>query len=454
MEPMITVSGLRGVLGSELNPQHVTRYVAAFVATTGATKVVVTRDGRGSGEMLAQIVQGTLRALGCEVLDGGVAATPTMGRLVREHSAGGGVQISASHNPPEYNGLKLFLGEGRVVPAQVGEQILARYRDASFIPEWCGHDEIGELDTVRDPLGDHLRAVLSIVDVRRIQAKGYRVLLDANAGSGSRLGVPLLEALGCHVTLLGGTPDGKFLHPPEPTLEHLRDVGENVRVARADVGFCQDPDADRLALIDANGSYVGEEYTLALCVAHRLRQGAKGAIVTNCSTSRMSAVVAEAFGAPFFRSRVGEAHVADLMIREQAIFGGEGNGGPIDPRVGYIRDSFVGIALILESMATSSRSLRELVAELPQFHMAKGKGTIPPERVPELFQRLRDAFPDARTDMLDGLRLDWSDRWLLVRGSNTEPIVRLMAEAPTRIRADDLVRSANDILMSVMGRAS
>src|SRR5262245_14609696 len=281
--------------------------------------------------MLAQIVCGTLAACGRKVLYADVAATPTLGVMVRAHLAAGGVQISASHNPPQYNGLKLFNAEGRVLPAEAGVRVLEAYRAAAV--KWAPSEQLVPQQQIGDTVGHHLRLILETIDSQAIAERKFRVLLDSNAGAGSLMGRRLLGDLGCELTLLGGQPTGRFEHPPEPTAENLAGVCQQVVTTRAQIGFCQDPDADRLAIIDETGRYIGEEYTLALCLDHVLREH-KGPIVTNCATSRMAADLATKYGVPFHRSAVGEANVADKMLEVEAVFGGEGNGGPIDPRVG------------------------------------------------------------------------------------------------------------------------
>ncbi|MGH7137867.1 MAG: phosphoglucosamine mutase, partial [Pirellulales bacterium] len=345
-EPIISVSGLRGVVGESLTPLVALRYVAAFAEVAPTGPIVVSRDGRATGGPLADCIRGGLLAAGRDCVDAGVAATPTTGVLVRQFSAAGGIQISASHNPPEYNGLKLFSREGRVIPASAGERVAALYRSGAG--GWVRHDAYGRELASNDTLSRHLELVLATVDVERIRRRRFKVLLDSNHGSGSLLGARLLEALGCQAVIVGAEPDGRFEHPPEPTAENLGSVASQIDNQGADIGFCQDPDADRLAIIDENGRYLGEEYTLALCAAHVLHERL-GAVVTNCSTSRMTQDIAAEKGVPFLRSAVGEANVVDVMCANQAVLGGEGNGGVIDPRVGYVRDSFVGMALVLDA---------------------------------------------------------------------------------------------------------
>lgn len=396
--------------------------------------------------MLAGAVMSGLMAVGRDVLDAGIAATPTLGVLVRQHHAAGGVQISASHNPPQYNGIKLFSGEGRVIPAVPGRMVLEAYRAGQVA--WVSHEGIGKLARFEDSTSEHGKLLLTTADGEAIRKRKYRVLLDSNRGAGSILGVELLESLGCEVVLLGGETDGKFEHPPEPTAENLQVVTRKVLSARADIGFCQDPDADRLAIIDETGRYIGEEYTLAICADHILQQR-KGPVVTNCATSRMTQDLAIKHGVPFFQSAVGEANVVDEMLAKNAAFGGEGNGGPIDPRVGLVRDSFVGMIQVLSAMASRGKKVSELADALPRYEIRKTMVKLPTAKLPMALDAMQQRFPDARADRLDGLRLDWPDRWLIVRGSNTEPIVRAIAEAPTASAAEELCQTAAQVVAAL-----
>lgn len=436
-ELIISVSGLRGIVGETLTPEVATRFVAAFASKLPAGPIIVGRDGRNSGPMLSRAITAALNASGRDCIDVDVAATPTIGVLVRELKAAGAVQISASHNPPPYNGIKLFGSAGRVLDAETGSAI----RDAYFAQEaeWAPFDQLGSIANCEDPHLPHLEKVLATVDVAAIAQAKHRVLLDSNHGAGGLLGKRLLQKLGCDVVLVGETPDGQFAHVPEPTAANLQGIAETVRANGCAVGFCQDPDADRLALVDGAGRYIGEEYTLALCVQRAMAHSeTRGPIVINGASSGMSESLAQQAGVASFRSAVGEANVADMMIAQKATYGGEGNGGPIDPRVGYVRDSFVGMAQVLDLMTSSGKSLAELADALPKFHIVKSVAQVTAEQLPALLERLVNAHPLADASTGDGLRLAWQDKWLLVRGSNTEPIVRLIAEAQTQEEAQDL----------------
>ncbi len=440
---IISVSGLRGVVGKSLTPEVALRYACAMATGLPDGPIVLTRDGRATGKMLADVVRGGLCAAGRTVIDAGIAATPTTGVLVRSYAAAGGVQISASHNPAEYNGLKLFSARGRVLDSAAGQQVLRRYESGDI--GWVDHTLIGDVRPCPNPHDEHLRLVLKTVNVEAIRARRFRVLLDSNHGAGSVLGRALLDALGCDVTILGGEPDGLFEHSPEPIAENLQTVCREVADAAVDVGFCQDPDADRLAVIDASGRYLGEEYTLALCLDHVLRLR-PGPVVVNCATSRMNEDIAAKYGAPFFRTPVGEANVVEVMLTQMATFGGEGNGGPINPQVGYVRDSFVGMATILDAMAATGKTVADLADELPRYEIHKTKMAVDACKIAGVLAALEQRFEGATPDYQDGLRLNFDKSWLLVRASNTEPIIRAIAEAETAEEAVCLCAKAAEVI--------
>jgi phosphomannomutase len=380
---------------------------------------------------------------GCTVHDLGVAPTPTCGLAVRQLGAAGGIQITASHNPQPWNGLKLFRPDGRVLTADQGRQVQALFTDGPL--RRVGWEALGHVTECRQAGDWHRDRVLQQVDVVRIRSRGIRALLDANGGAGGPLGRELLEALNCRPTVIGGHADGAFRHEPEPLAANLHDICPRVPGSSAAVGFVLDPDADRLALIDENGRYIGEELTLALAVQHRLRRE-PGPVVINMSTSRVVEDLAARFGCPCHRAAVGEANVADRMVAVGAVIGGEGNGGVLDPRIGLVRDPFIGMALVLDLMAETGQALSALADALPRYAIIKDKYPVDRDRLPQLFAALRGAWPEARVNEEDGLRLDWADRWVHVRPSNTEPIVRVIAEAPAAADAQQLCRRVGERL--------
>jgi phosphomannomutase len=448
-ELIVSVSGVRGVVGRGLTPEVALALASALATHTGGGRVVVSRDGRPSGEMLRQAVAAGLLAAGCDALDLGVAPTPTCGLAVQRLGAAGGVQITASHNPAPWNGLKLFGPDGRVLSAREGQKVKEVFDSGAFRrATWEGVGKAGEC---REAGEWHRRRVLELVEGDRIRSRRAAVFLDANGGAGGPLGKALLDDLGCRTTAHHCDADGRFEHEPEPVAENLREVCPRVAAAGADVGFVLDPDADRLALIDETGRYVGEELTLALAVQFRLSQE-KGPVVINMSTSRLVEDLARAAGVPCYRSAVGEANVVDRMREVRALLGGEGNGGVIDPRVGWVRDPFIGMGLILNLLAARGRKLSELVDALPAYHIVKDKYTVERERLPGVFAGLRGRWPGVKVNEADGLRLDWEDRWVHVRPSNTEPIVRVIAEAPAEEQARRLCGEVGNLLTGGGGR--
>ncbi|MDR1923251.1 MAG: phosphoglucosamine mutase [Planctomycetaceae bacterium] len=461
-ELIISVSGLRGVVGGELTPEVAMRYALAFSAVLPSGCIVVTRDGRSSGEMLADVIHASLNAVGRETYDAGITATPTTGIIIRQLSAVGGIQITASHNPVEFNGMKLFSAEGRVIPKDAGAAVLQQYKKLQ--PDWVDTASIGKRQICRSTTTDHQKAIARTINLDAVAAKKFRVLLDANHGAGAVLGAWLFDELECNVTIIGENPTGQFLHTPEPTEENLRGICDIVKNGNFDIAFCQDPDADRVAVIDESGRYIGEELTVAICLEHILKNGSqndkqaktktesptdgiaakipfrrkRGSVVINCATSRVNEDIAKRYGVPLYRSAVGEANVVDLMLEKGAVFGGEGNGGTIDPEVGLVRDSFVGMAQILDKMAESGSRISEIADDLPKYHLVKRKANVELAKVSRILDKVADNFAGLPCDRLDGLRIDHGDAWVLLRGSNTEPIIRIFAEAPDEKQANKL----------------
>ncbi|MEZ6123164.1 MAG: phosphoglucosamine mutase [Planctomycetaceae bacterium] len=447
---ILSISGLRGIIGDGLDPIFATEFAAALGSMLNGGPVVVARDGRVTGLMMYHAVVSGLMSVGCKVLDAGIATTPTCGVLVTHHGAAGGIQITASHNPIEWNGLKPFGPDGAVFNRELGQQLIQTLEAEDGIA-WKNWSEIGSVTVLDDPARPHIDKVLALVDVDAIRKRRFRVVLDCNHGSGSTCGPTLLKALGCEVTVLGGTPDGRFEHIPEPVEQNLGDLCAAVKKQKADAGFAQDPDADRMAIVDQTGRYIGEELTLALAADHVL-ETRKGPFVVNGSTSRVTADIAKKHGCQFHRSFVGEAHVCAKMRAVHAELGGEGNGGVIEPKVGYVRDSLVSMAYVLDGLTRRGTTLSDWADSLPFYTIVKDKLECPRDAVTAACTALKQTFKDARPSEGDGLRLDWDDRWVQVRSSNTEPILRVIAEAPDTDLARNLCSEAMQVVRAAVGK--
>jgi len=440
---IVSVSGIRGIVGRGLTAETAARFAASYGSFVQGGKVLVSRDGRPSGEMIRHAVVAGLLGTGCSVQDIGIAPTPTCGFAVRFLNAAGAIQITASHNPAPWNGLKMFGADGAVLSAASGAIVRGLYESGDF-PR-AAWDGIGEFHVPPDVQEEHGKSVLDQVSVASVAGCGFRVLLDANGGAGGPLGIQLLRDLGCEICECECQPTGLFRHEAEPIPAHLAEVAPWVKKNGCSVGFVLDPDADRLALIDETGTCVSEEATLALAVKYRLKQQ-RGPVAINMSTSRMAEDLAREAGCVCVRSAVGEANVVARMRELGAVIGGEGNGGVIDPRVGWVRDPFIGMALILSLMAEENKPLSRLVAELPRYAMLKTKYEVPREKLAGAFAALEARWPEAKINRDDGLRLDGPDWWLHVRGSNTEPVVRVIAEAPTEDRVRQLCDEAGAVV--------
>ncbi len=451
---MLSVSGCRGITGSTMTPDVVRRYCGAFVAWIGRAqekrrRIVVGRDGRAGGEPLAVSACGALRDAGCDVIDLGVAMTPTVGVMVIERRAAGGLAITASHNPGEWNGLKPITHEGRAPSPEDIARLNGLFSTGVLAPSATTRGTIeSEGRAAQHHVTRVLKALSGVADLDAIRARRFRVVLDSVNASGAAPGRMLLELLGCVLTHLNAEPTGLFPHPPEPIEQNLTGLCDAAKQHAADVAFAQDPDGDRLAIVDERDRYIGEEYTLVLSTLSLLgspvMQGRKGAVlVANMSTSRMIDDIAERLGARVERSLVGEANVAGAMALRGSVIGGEGNGGVIWPEVVMIRDSLSAMALVLALMTLEGRSLGSIVDGIPAYAIEKRKVPAAAGLVDRAASGLASAFPGAIVDRRDGIRLDMpapsgrGKAWLHVRASNTEPIVRLIAEAPTR---DDAAR--------------
>lgn len=450
---MISVSGMRGIVGRDLTPELVARHAAAlgaWAAGHGRPHVVLGRDARTSGPMFAHAAIAGLMSVGVEVIDVGVVPTPTVQLAVEHHHAGAGLILTASHNPIEWNALKFVGPDGIFLTGEDGSAVRAL---AEAGPDRADYAGIGKVRKDPDAVARHLDLVLALpmIDVGAIRARRFHVALDCVRGAGGTIMPELLERLGCKVTAINLETDGLFPRPPEPVPENLTALSDLVRNSGAELGFAVDPDVDRLAVVDGEGHPIGEDYTLALAVRAVLGESSNGrpasapVVVANLSTSLVVEDAARESGGRFVRSPVGEANVARTIQEEKALIGGEGNGGVILPSLHVGRDAPVGVALILHLIARSGRSIADLVESAPRYRIVKSKSPRGKEMAP-VYAALRSHFPDAAADDRDGLRLAWSDRWLHVRPSGTEPIIRFIAEAPTREEADALIGASRELL--------
>jgi len=445
---MVSVSGVRGLVGTDLTPEVVARWAAAFGtwAKDGARpsgrrairpSIVVGRDARTSGPMFAGAATAGLQSVGCHVIDVGLVATPTVQLAVEHHRAAGGIILTASHNPIEWNALKFVGPDGIFLDTAAGTRV-RELAAGDSLPR-ADVTAIGGVNADADAISRHLAAVLALrgADVRAIRRRRFRVALDTVRGAGGALMPELLERLGCRVTGINLATDGLFPRPPEPVPENLKALGALVRRKKADIGIAVDPDVDRLAIVDEKGRPIGEDYTLAFAI-RAVRPSGSQTVVCNLSTSLVVEDAAREYGARVVRAPVGEAHVARKIIELKAVIGGEGNGGVMYPALHVGRDAPVALALVLALLARERVSVSELVARAPRYTIVKAK-VERGARLESVYDGLRRRFSDAQTDTQDGLRLAWPDRWLHVRPSGTEPIIRLIAEAPSGADAERLI---------------
>ena len=450
---MVSVSGVRGTIGFTLGPEVACRFGCAFGTMLGGGTVVLGRDSRPSGPMIRDAVAAGLMATGVDVIDLGIVSTPGVALMTSKLRADGGVVVTASHNPIQYNGIKFLQPSGTALTAEAAGRLEEIWRSGQFT--LADVTAVGGESQDATTHESHIAAVCAVTDVEAISRRRFEVVLDSVNGAGCEVTPMFLDRLGCRVTLLNGEPTGKFAHPPEPIEENLDQLCRAVASSGAAVGFAQDADADRLAIVDEMGRFIGEEYTLALATAFILRHRT-GKVATNLMTSRMIDDVAATAGCEVVRTPTGEANVVEGMGRFGCVFGGEGGGGVIDPQVVPVRDSLVAMACVLGYMSETGKTISELVDEIPRYSMIKIKMPCPRGVAAEVAQAVREAFgtqSDARFNDADGLRIDLPNRWVCVRASNTEPIIRIVAEAPEQQAADEIVAQVRRIAEAVIAAA-
>ena len=446
---MVSVSGVRGRVGEALTPEIIAKFAAGFGAWAkkragGKAKIVVGRDSRVSGPMFQPVVISALQSVGCDVILVDMAPTPTIQLAVEHHHAAGGLAITASHNPIEWNALKFIGPSGLFLDGTEAAEMRATVEGDIPRAKW---DELGVIEKDDGAVDRHIDLVLglSFIDVEAIRKRQFNVALDCVRGAGGAFMPRLLERLGCRVTAINLETDGRFPRPPEPVAENLTELEALVRKSGAEIGFAVDPDVDRLALVSDEARAIGEDYTLALAAKLVFRHR-DGNMVTNLSTSRIVDDIAEEQGRRVIRAPVGEVNVATRMRSEKAPIGGEGNGGVILTEVHLGRDAPLGAALMLQLLLEDGKPLSEIIAGYPRYSIVKDKLDRPAAPLDTVSSSLKETFSDAQVDTQDGLRLTWPDRWVHVRPSGTEPIVRVIAEAPTAKEAEELIAKCREPL--------
>jgi phosphomannomutase len=420
----IGISGIRGIVGETLNPEQVVNLTRAFATLMGSGAVAVAKDSRVSGEAVKRAVLSGLIFSGIKPVDTLVLPTPSLQIYVKEKKLNGGIIITASHNPEDWNGLKFVDENGLFISPFAALNMIDIYHQQSFkVPV---ENEFPDVEPVKNAFNVHQKKILKIVDVERIRKQRFKVLVDPGGGVGALFDKKFLEALGCEVVMINHQLGDRFPRKPEPVAENLVETSSYMRSSDFDIGFAQDSDADRLSILDETGRVLGGEVTLAAALYGYLSRKKPGKIVVNLSTSRVMEYVAGKFGFKVLRSAVGEINVAEMMIKERAAAGGEGNGGIIIPDVHYCRDSFTGMALVLDAMAKFSKKISQIAAEFPSYKMLKKKIPLSMSEAHKITSLLKDEYPGG--DTRDGLRVDMEDYWFHVRPSNTEPVLRIVAE--------------------------
>ena len=448
MSLMISVSGIRGIFGSHLNPQNLVNFTAAYGTWLGGGRVVVGRDTRTTGQICEDIVCATLQSVGCDVIKIGIAPTPTVAMTVLKHHADGGIILTASHNPAEWNALKLLNNKSEFLDAGQGNKVIKIAKSGDFA--WKCHDQTGKLSFDDKAILSHIEKILELpyIQKEKIAAAGFRVAVDAVNGAGCTALPLLLETLGVKVHRLYCEPTGIFPHNPEPLPEHLDDIRKFVIDKNCDLGLVTDPDADRLAIIDENGELFGEEYTQVAAFDFMLGKKS-GDAVTNLSSSRAADDICKKYNQTCHRSAVGEINVVKMMQEKDAFIGGEGNGGVINPDLHYGRDALAGTAMVLQLLAERKVKASEYRSTLSDYEMVKQKRELKALGVEadELLKKLELNFSKYNPDTIDGVKINFEEGWVHFRKSNTEPIVRIYSEAKTRSEAENL---ANRVIESVL----
>ena len=441
---MISVAGIRGVVGETILPDEYLKYVMAFSSSLPGDVVVVGGDSRKSRTMMQHIAFSGLIATGKKILDIGICPTPTVGLLVKELGAAGGIAITASHNPREWNAYKFFSHKGIFLNKEEFNEIMESYKTAQF--KLADIDGIGAVEKKDDAFDMHLKKVYDFSDIEKIKSKKLKVVVDCCNAAASEIVPRMLEELNCEAVIINNDVTKDFPHVPEPLPENITELCAKVKEVGADVGFAIDPDADRCAIVDETGTPIGEERTVALGSNYVLSYKKQGPIVVNLSTSRAVEDIAQKHGVEVFRTPIGEAHVAKKMLEVGSAIGGEGNGGIMNPGVHPCRDATGGICLILEMLAETGKTISELNKEIPNYVMIKKKYDMDLEKYPKIVEAAKEKLSRAKLDDIDGVKFSLEDSWIHLRPSGTEPILRLFAEAPDQDKCQSLINEVESLI--------
>jgi len=444
----IGISGVRGVVGDSLTPQLSASFAQAFGSYLGRGKVIVGQDARISGTMVKNAIYSGIISVGCQPVNIGICPIPSILILIKKRKAIGGIAVTASHNPKDWNGLKFINEKGLFFNHSQIEEFLDIYHQGDF--SLVKVENYKSLLYEKKPTDPHLKKLLKYLNVDLIRRKKFKVAADCYNGAGAVLVPQFLKALGCQMILINTTLDGAFAHHPEPIPENISKLSRIIKEKKADIGFVQDADADRLAIVNEKGEPIGEELTLALAVKYILNKKS-GPVVTNLSTTQAIDDIADEHNAPVFRTKIGEINVVEEIINRKALIGGEGNGGVIFPELHPCRDSFTAIGLTLESMASSGKSISQLQEEIPKYYMIKDKIDGTPEQAYSMLRELKKIYSGKeQISTLDGLKINFRDAWVHIRPSNTEPIIRIVAEAKRRDEVEMLLEKFKKEILGML----
>ena len=444
----ISISGVRGVVGDSLTPQLSASFAQAFGSYLGRGKVIVGQDARISGAMVKNAIYSGILSVGCQPVNIGICPIPSILILTKERKAIGGIAVTASHNPKDWNGLKFINGKGLFLNHSQIEEFLDIYHQGDF--SLVKVENYKSLLYEKNPTNPHLRKLLNYLNVDLIRRKKFKVAADCCNGAGAVLMPQFLKALGCQMILINTTLDGAFAHHPEPIPENISKLSRIIKEKNADIGFVQDTDADRLAIVNEKGDPIGEELTLALAVKYILNKK-PGPVVTNLSTTQAIDDIAGEHNSPVFRTKIGEINVVEEIINRKALIGGEGNGGVIFPEIHPCRDSFTAIGLTLEFMASSGKSISQLQEEIPKYYMIKDKIDGTSEQAYPMLRELKKKYSGKeQISTLDGLKINFRDAWIHIRPSNTESIIRIVAEAKSRDGVEMLLEKFKKEILRIL----